>query len=146
MNCEHNTSNRQTDRHTDRQTDRHRETDTQTHRQTDSERQTSVIISLARSRAKSGDTKHASPLSATPASYMFWLLKSCTQPTSSSSSSTNFIAMQVLQKLQGHRHTLASHTDALIINNSYRINTTKTGEGTRVNNNQKKTNKNTNNN
>ena len=42
---------------------------------------TSVMISLARSRARSGETKHASPFNATPASYMFWLLKSCTDDT-----------------------------------------------------------------
>jgi len=38
---------------------------------------TNVMMSLARSRARSGETKHASPFNATPASYMFWLLRSC---------------------------------------------------------------------
>jgi len=39
-------------------------------------RLTRVMMSLARSRAKSGDTKQARPFNATPASYMFWLLRS----------------------------------------------------------------------
>ena len=37
---------------------------------------TSVIKSLAKSRAKSWLIKHANPDSATPASYWFWLFKS----------------------------------------------------------------------
>ena len=62
-------TNRQTDRQT--QTDTETDTDRQTDRQTQTDRQlTKVIMSLARSRARSGDTKHARPLSATPASYI----------------------------------------------------------------------------
>ena len=37
---------------------------------------TSVMMSFAKSRAKSGVRKQESPLSATPASYMFWLPRS----------------------------------------------------------------------
>lgn len=40
------------------------------------EKLTRVIISLARSLARSGVTKQARPVRDTPASYMFWLLKS----------------------------------------------------------------------
>jgi len=61
---------------------------------------TNVMMSLARSRARSGETKHASPFNETPASYMFWLLRSCTwQPT--------YLLTYLLHSRQSIRHQVS---------------------------------------